>query len=153
MATTTLPLGTLATEFGMSRDVFRRILAEASVGPVDRRGGHPVYRLRDAFRAIQRQQDAASMPAHAKLALARATLAEDELRRRRGELCEVADVRDEMARLAKLFVQTIELIPDTLERECAASAAQLALIERALDRMRVSLYEQVTGGTAPTEAT
>lgn len=139
----TFTMGVLAAEFGLTRDVLRRILAEASVAPVGKNSGHPVYRLRDAFRAVQRQQQPEHLSPHGRLALARATLAEDELRIQHGQLCELSDVEREIAALFKLCANAFEIATDVLERDVGLSPAQAEQLERYLDSCREQLYAEV----------
>ncbi len=65
-------IGTFAAEFGLTRDVLRRIITEARVRSVGKRSGHPVYRLKDVYNAVVKEQDVDTMNPHARLALARA---------------------------------------------------------------------------------
>lgn len=139
-------LGTLATEFGVSRDVLRRIVSEASVAPTGKRRGHPVYRLRDVYRAILAQTSPEGMNPHARLALAKAQLAEDELRVRRGQLVEADDCADQFALLVKTFVRHVEALPDNLERNCGLPRPALERVERVIDELRDELYREVTNG-------
>ena len=124
--TLTAPLGTFAAELGMTRDVLRRILAEASVAPIGKRGGHPVYALRDVFQAVMAQHSPEELNPHARLALARALKAEDELRMRRGDLITRDDMRDTMAAAIKPMRQTLEVLPDVLERDAGLTPSQVA---------------------------
>lgn len=144
MAEVTLSLGILAAEFGMSRDVLRRVLSEAAVSPAAKKGGHPVYRLRDVYRAIQRQSDVEQLTPHARLALAKAVLAEDEIRVRRGELLERFEVEQEQARILRCVALFADTLPDVVERDVGLSAGQITRIERALDQMRESLHKALT---------
>lgn len=148
-STVELPLGTLAQEFSLSRDVLRRLLAEAGVTPSGKRSGHPVYRLRDVLQAVQRGQQTEQMSPYARHALAKALLAEDEIRLRRGELLERHDVEQEQARILRLVALNRDTLPDILERDAGLSAAQVAIVERVLDREREELYRALRGDDEP----
>src|SRR3990167_864546 len=137
--TLTATLGEFAAALSMTRDVLRRILAEAGVAPIGKRGGHPVYALRDVFHAVMAQHSPEELNPHARLALARALKAEDELRTRRGELFVRDDVREVFASAIKPVRQTIEVLPDILERDAGLTAAQVVACERALDALRETL--------------
>lgn len=139
-----LPLGTLAREFGFSRDVLRRVIAERSVAPAGRRGGHPIYRLADVFRAVAADGDPEQMSPHARLALARAIHTEDQIRARRRELLERTDVEQEMAAMLKVTAECFDTLPDILERDCGLAPAVLERVEASLDRAREELYQRLT---------
>jgi hypothetical protein len=138
-----LAVGVLSREFGLSRDVLRRILSEQSVAPAGQRGGHPVYRLADAFRAVVADGDPDRMSPHARLALARAIFTEDQIRHRRGELLERVDVEQEMAGMVKVVCQTFDALPDLIERDCGATPAVLSKMESCLDKARERLYQRL----------
>ena len=142
-----LPLGRLAAEFGMSRDILRRVLAESAVGPVGQRGGHPVYRLADAHRAVIAQSSPGELNPHSRLALARAIQTEDAIRARRRELLERADAEAEMAGIIKAAVQFAESLPDVMERDCNLTPAQVARMESLIDALREELYQRLTADT------
>jgi hypothetical protein len=131
-----------AAELRMSPNVLRLAVQESGAHPVDRRGGHPVYALFDIHRAIVTQHE--TLSPHSQLAKARALLAEDELRLRRGQLCEADDVAAVYAGLVKSAAQSYETIPDRVEREVGLNGKQAAALERVLDEAREELYREVT---------
>jgi len=138
-------LGALAAEFGMTRDVLRRVVSEAGVSPTGKRGGHPIYRLRDVFVAITKQSDGEHMNPHARFALARAIKTEDEIKTARRELVASHDVEQEVGRIFKIVVQGFETAADNLERDVGLSAKQAARLEKHFDEYRERLYRAVVG--------
>jgi len=136
-------LGALAAEFGMTRDVLRRVVSEAGVSPTGKRGGHPIYRLRDVFVAITKQSDGEHMNPHARFALARAIKTEDEIKTARRELVAAHDVEQTFGRLFKLCAQAFDTATDNLERDVGLSAKQAARLERHFDECRDRLREEV----------
>lgn len=142
--TVNLSIGTYAAEFGFSRDVMRRILADASVGPIGKRSGHPTYRLRDVYLAVIRQQDVDHLNPHARLAHVRAIKIEDEIKTRRGELIEAGDVEREMALLAMHVVRGFDTAVDNLERDVGISAQQAEYLEQHFDECREQLYRDIS---------
>lgn len=136
-----LSLGTAAAELCMTRDVLRRIVTEAGVQPTGARGGHPLYRLRDLYRAILSQGDGIDANPHSRLALARAIKTEDEIRVRRGDLVEVYEHERECALLAMAFCQWADTLPDLIERDIGASPLVIAKVERSIDDLRTRLAD------------
>lgn len=124
----------------MTRDVLRRIVTEEGVKPAGKRGGHPVYRLKDVYDAIESQRDPGNMNPYARLALAKAIKTEDEIRVRRRELLERTDVEATYGHLVQIVAQEYETLPDVLERDFGLTAQQAAGAERHCFKARESLY-------------
>jgi phage terminase Nu1 subunit (DNA packaging protein) len=140
-------IGTWAVEAGMTRDVLRRILSERGVQPAGKRGGHPVYRARDVIAALISNGEAADDPDKLKPWERKAHYqAEHEklrLQVERGELVPSIEVEQEMAAMAKRFIQTLDTLPDLIERDVGAHPALLERIERAIDKERETLFEDL----------
>lgn len=136
-------IGTYAIEFGLTRDVLRRILAEAQVKPDGKRGGHPVYRLRNVYAALLQQQQPEAMNPHARLALARAIESEDRTRKVRGELVEADDMARLVARLAMVCARGLESAADVAERDVGLTKTQIQFLEAHFDRVRNELAAEV----------
>lgn len=137
-------VGAFAAALGMGPDTLRRRLAAAGVQAFGKRGGRNVYKLSDVWRAVQPQDDDASgMRPHDRLSLARAVETEDRVRRQRGELCEAGDVERTMAGLASKFLRTAETLPDILERDAGLPPHAVALVEKAVDRLRYALADEL----------
>ena len=136
----------------MTRDVLRGILSAAAVQPIGKRSGHPLYRLKDVYRALLGQQSAATMNPHARLALARAEKVEDEIRVRRGELIESNHVEREFARLMMLVVQSFNTAVDVMERDIGLSTPQAVRLERHFDACRNRLHKEVVDDKKESQA-
>lgn len=143
-----LSISQLATEFAVSRNLIRAIISEAGVEPAKKRGGYGVYRLRDFTAAFMSRDERQHANPHHRLAAARATKIEDEIKVRRRELIEAFEHEQRVGHLAKVTVQMVETLTDALERECGITPRQAASIEQAIDRWRVRLYEKWTDDTA-----
>lgn len=50
----------------------------------------------------------------------------------------------ESARVAKLFAQTMDAIPDILERDCALTPTQVQRVESELDKLRTALADEMS---------
>jgi phage terminase Nu1 subunit (DNA packaging protein) len=66
-----------------------------------------------------------------------------KLAKEQGELIPADEVEDEMATIAKLVTETLETLPDILERDTGATPRQIAITERAIDRVRETLYSKL----------
>ena len=145
-------LGTFARELGFSRDVLRRIVSEAGISPVaTTRRQDPLYRLHDIFGAVLRDRDAELSPS-GRLSNARAQLAEDDLRVRRGELLDADDVAQAYGRLFKSVVRAFDIAVDCLERDTDLRPDQVVYLENHFDRVREQLAEEVRGGGGSTSS-
>jgi hypothetical protein len=158
-----LSLSALAREFGCARETLRKRLIAANVRPT--RGEAPpaqitidgtddapaatgeLYALRDAIRAWLAPSESGLDPqqldpfrrlSHYKAELERLKL-EAEMR----ELIPSADVEQEMARILKIIAQLLDTLPDIIERDCGATADQVKRIERAIDDVRESLFNEL----------
>ncbi len=136
-------IGVFATEFGISRDVLRRILSEAGVAPAGQRSGNPVYRVRDVYQAVTASNPPENMSPHSKLAAVRAIKVEDEIKQSRGELLDAGDVERMYGALFMRVTHAFETSIDTLERDVGLSAAQAARLEKHFDDCREQLYLEI----------
>ena len=127
----------------MSRDVLRRVVAEAGVKPAGKRGGHPVYRLKDVYDAIEADRDTDRMNPYARHALAKAILAEDEIRVRRGELLESHDVEYQFGQVFKLVALAYETATDCCERDAGLTRQQATYLDEFFNKQRENLYKAV----------
>lgn len=139
----------LAEETGFDRDTVTKRLTVAKVKPSGKKGGHPVYRLKEALKAIYAfadedggidpdklepfQRKAHYQAEHEKL----------KLQVERGELVPRIASEQEMARVVKIMVRAFDTIPDKIERDCGAPALVVERVERELDAARESIYEQI----------
>ncbi len=69
----------------------------------------------------------------------RLRLAEEE-----GELVPAAEVEDQIAGLVKLLVQTLDTLPDLLERDVAISPDAIARAQEIVDALRQDMYDKVS---------
>jgi hypothetical protein len=142
---THLSIRALADELGVDRDTVSRRLTAASVKPSGKRGGYPVYRLKDVIKAVLSsgedggidpdrlepfQRKAHYQAEHEKIAL----------ERERGELVPVMEIERAYGLIFTTFAQAMDTLPDLLERDAAATPMQLVEIEKVIDRTREELY-------------
>lgn len=145
-----LSIGSLAAEFGMKRETVAKRIADARLTPSGKRGGYPVYRLKDVLPALTgsidgdgredpERLDPYRRQAHYKAALDRLKL-EQETR----ELIPRIECEQEQARILRIVALALDTLPDVVERDCGGTAAQVQRIERAVDECREALYGELS---------
>lgn len=131
-----------ATHLGTTRDTLRKRLVEAGATASGKRGGHPVYTLSVVLRAVL---SGAGADPFRRRAERQSELLEMKLAVERGELIPRDEVRETFAEAFKPIRQTLETLPDILERDAALTPQQVAACEKAIDKLREELHQQVTG--------
>lgn len=149
-------ISTLAGEFKMGRDTVSRRLEQAGVGPADTIKGSPVYRLRDACKAIlgvtgiaigvstpivDQQFDPAQLPPQDRLAWMRSETERLKVETAKGELVPVAVHEAQIAAVIKRTVMVLATLPDRLEREAGLSTAAVDRAVIVCDAARAEYYE------------
>jgi hypothetical protein len=138
----------LSEETGKTRETISRKLAAAKVPPSGEVRKLAVYRLRDALRALYLGLDDGSidpdkLDPHSRHAHYKAEREKQSLATDAGELILREAYRDEVARVAKLVSQSLDAIPDLLERDCALTPEQVMRVQRELDKLRESLASEL----------
>lgn len=157
----TVSISTIATEFRMDRGTVSRRLDAAGVAPVDQVRGYPVFRLRDAVKAIfglsterrldpdgAEPADPSGLPPGERLAWYRSEDARLDVETKKRQLIPASEFETEIAKGFKLLVQMLDTLSDRLERECGLSPAQSALVQDATDKIREELYRDQVGTEA-----
>lgn len=136
----------LAALIDVDRDTVRSALARSALVPAGKRGGHPVYDLRDALRAMfarRGEADPETLTPIDRRALADARIKELELAKRRGELLPREDVRQAAAEAFQVVAQALRSIPDNLERSAGIDPEQAAAVERVIDGISERLADDL----------
>jgi hypothetical protein len=138
----------LSEETGRTRETIARKLAAGNVPPSGYVRKQPVYRLRDALEVLYTLDESGardpdklephSRHSHYKAEREKLALAADA-----GEYIPREDYRDEVARVAKLVAQSLDAIPDLLERDCAATPPMIVRVQDELDKLREQLAQQL----------
>jgi hypothetical protein len=122
----------------------RRKLDDARVAPAGERGGHPVYRLRDAIEAWGlTRTDPSTMDPVQRRAHYQAELEQIELQTKKRELIPRIEVEQEEARRAKIITQVLDTLPDVLERDCGLAPVVVSRIEQCIDAVRAELADRI----------
>lgn len=144
-----LSISQLAGETGFDRATVRKRLSEAGVKPAGKRGGYPVYRLKDVLPVLYHQQDGEFDPDKLKPfernAWYKAEREKLHLQLERGDVVPALEVERKFAALFKALVQGLETLPDVLERDVGATPLQLTKIEKHLDEIRNALVTEIEG--------
>jgi hypothetical protein len=141
-----LSIRQLSLETGIGRDAIRHRLTAANVRPSGQRGGHAVYRLRDALPAIylagaDGEVDPDRLPPHERRAFYQGAHEKMRVQMMAGELIPRMEVERTFARAYKTMAQFLETLPDVLERSTASTPEQLRRLEASIDQLREELYE------------
>ena len=142
-----LSLSALSREFSTTRETLRKRLASQGINPTGTRSGYPVYRLRDALQAWigcpESGFDPDALDPFKRRAHYQGEHEKLKLEIERGLLVPVIEVEQEMAALLKIVAETLDGLPDMIERDAGVSSAVLILVERLLDNCRNQLYERL----------
>jgi hypothetical protein len=146
-----LSIARLAAEFAMARETVSKRLAQANVKPDGKRGGYPVYRLRDACPALLDPQafdedgnpDPRTLPPDKRNAWYQSESRRLDLEMRARQLIPAAEVEGEFADLVKDIVQFLDTLGDQLERDCNLSPEQVDAMNASIARQRQSAYERM----------
>jgi len=138
-------------ETGLDRDTLTKRIRVAGLVPSGKRGGYPVYRLRDLLKAAYTTDEDGGLDPdklrpferHAHYKAEKEKLAVEQ---ERGELIPRIEVEQEQARIAKIVAHGLETLPDVLERDCALAPEVVARMERHIDAVRERMYAELTEG-------
>lgn len=140
---------------GRTRETVSRRLDEAGLQPAAKRGGWPVYKLRDVWHVMVRGgtagggDDPDKLDPHSRRAHYQAEQAKRNLDIEARRLLRAEDVEEEVARRDKLVATTLDTIPDVLERDCGLTAAQIDVVEKHLDKLRTALADTIQSTEEP----
>ena len=145
-----LSVSQIASEFGMARPTVSKRLDAAGIKPSDRRGGHPVYRMRDVIRIFvdtpQHSGDGAEFvdPMRMRPTDRRAWFQSENERlkfeQEQGRLIPAGEVEAEMAEVAKIVTRALETLPDRLERDMRTPAAVVDYVAQHCRAIREELH-------------
>lgn len=121
---------------GDPTSITRRVVA-AGFAPVLERAGHKFYRIGDLFRAFVKENEFQR----------RARVQADEIELRvatsKGDLVPRHDVEQGVASLLKVVAETLDSLPDIIERDAGATPQQLSRVESVLDTARNELHTRL----------
>lgn len=143
-----LSINRLSQLTGMARETIARRIQ--GIRPAGQRAGHPVYHLRDVGPAIYGEPASAASDPNELSANERDRWYASELKRLEyeqelGQLLKAEEVRSAWADALKAIMLALDTLTDVLERDAGLSPEQTAVIQRTVDRMRASLYRDLTG--------
>ncbi len=144
-----MSLRQIAEETGLDRDTVQKRIAAANIVPSGKRGGHPVYRLKDCIKAVmltdeEGRTDPDKLEPYQRQAHYKAELDRLKLEQETRELIPRIEVEQEQARIMRSMSLTLDTLPDVIERDCGVGAETLARIERSIDECRENLYKELS---------
>ena len=138
----------LARIYGRHRQTVSKMLADMGAAPVEKRAGHPVYRLGDVteLRGDSPLPKAGELNPEELPPKDRKDWYQGEserlsIEREKGQLVPIDEVRREMAFLAKALVNELDNIPDILERDCNLDGESRERVQQIIDAARMRMHE------------
>jgi len=137
----------IARAFGLHRNTVSARLRDSSIQPVSRKGNAPLYALADIGPALfsGRGVGGSTISPDEMDPQSRRAWYQSENERLKFETDQrhlIPD--DEMAReqavLMKAVANSMDSLPDVLERECGMTGAQLELVQTVIDSIRETMY-------------
>ena len=144
-----LSVTAFSREFSVTRETATKRIADAGLKPTSKRGGYPVYRLKELFKAVYQSVDGGVDPDRLdpfqRKAHYQAEHEKLQLETERGQLVPAIEAEARYAEQAKIMAECLETLPDILERDCGATPLFVAKIEKRLDTVRDELYRKLAG--------
>ena len=144
-------LSQLSEAFGPARETVSKRLKASGVHSSRKRGGHDVFHIAEAARAIlagempsyDGVEDPDKLPPKERLDYFKGENEKKKFLADSGQLVPADEVRIEMANIMKICLRTIETLPDILELKCSLDAEGVQVVQSACDRTREDLAEQL----------
>ena len=143
-----LSIRAYAEESSGDRETITKRIRAASISPSGKRGGHPVYRLRDLMRAAymtteEGELDPDRLEPFKRHAFYKAEREKLQVQVERGELLSSLAVEQRFAGVFKDIAEFCDTVTDVLERDCGLSGPQVVKVEERIDQLREQLYTKV----------
>ena len=144
---THLSVRAFCEEFERDRETIAKRVRELELVPSGKKGGYPVYRLRDLAKTLGTGEgfDPDKLRPFERHAHYKAELDKIKLETERRELVPRLEHEAELARAFKHVARTFDVLPDVVERDAGAGPLAVARIERVLDEARTELHRQLCG--------
>ncbi|MFN7782292.1 MAG: DUF1441 family protein [Lysobacterales bacterium] len=142
----------IAELLGMDRKTVSKRLLDANVPQAGKRDGYPVYDGRQACEACLLPQTLAGEdgpldPRQMKPMDRRAWFQSERerisLEADARQLIPAGEVESEMAEVVRSFVQFLDTLPDSLERDVGLTAEQVDAVNKSIAKQRGALYAQL----------
>lgn len=141
----------LAICFQIARETVRVRLSAASVIAAGELGGHAVYHIHDAARAILSSesgpafeaQDPAKMKPKDRLDYFRAETERLSYEEKQRQVIPVAQYRTEFARVIKILSAGLDSVPDKIEQKCSLEPEVTEQIEVVIDSIRNDMADEI----------
>lgn len=132
----------------MDRRTVTRRIEDGGVKPAGSKGGFPVYELKTVGPALFGQvmvggADPNDMPPNERRAWYQSENERLKFEQQMNQLVPMHDVRREMSQMAKGMANTLDSLPDILERDCGLSAEALDRVQDVIDAQREQMYLRI----------
>lgn len=131
----------------IARETIARYVSEAGLKPCGERHSHPIFKpsemLACIYRGPENAVDPDGMRPFERKAHYQAEHEKLRLQVERGELVPSIEVEQEVAAIVKRFAQGLDAMPDLIERDVGVHPVLLSRIERAIDQLRESIYQDL----------
>lgn len=138
----------IARCFRVSRDTVSRRIKARGIQPVGERLGYPVFDLADVAELIddhpELSGDPEQMPPRERRDWYEGERVRLEVQELKGELVRIDQYRAEMARILKSLADTLETLPDELERQAGLTPHQAERLISVLDAERSRLADRLS---------
>lgn len=145
----------LAEMFGHTRETIGKKIKESGVKPCSKRGGYPVYNLRDvaeftggAFVADQTpfdQCDPDKLPPKDRDSWFASELKRKKLEKEDGFLLDKNDTHEKLSELFKKVALSLDTLADVLERDIGLSPELIDKVNEVCDNTREELVNNIIG--------
>ena len=138
-----------ATRYSDVLKIDRRVVAQGlNAAPSQTVKGRQVWHVRDGMPAIFRRVlgvESSDVPAHPRDRLDHYRAERERLRleQETGSLIPAAEVESVTAEAMKTLAQTLDTLPDVLERDAGISGEAVQIVQRVIDSARESMYSDV----------
>lgn len=151
----TVSISTIAREFGMDRATVARRFSDSGIKPNDKVNGYPVYRLRDAVKAIlcipidsdgangNGDFDPTKLPPTERRAWMQSENDYLKMLKEKKQLIPAEVHEKEMTDMVKIVVQLLASLPDRLERECSLGIEVVERVVTACDQLRAEFHAEM----------
>lgn len=141
-----LSISQIASELGMSRNTVARRIEDRGIRADGRRGGYPVYRLRDLgpimFGAAVSPEDESGRPDPNRMApqdrRAHYQAENEKLKFEQdcGQLILASEVHGQMAQIAKIVTRFLATLPDVFERDTRCPTSYTEHLDKLVRKIR-----------------
>lgn len=141
-----LSASAISLEFGLATATVKKRLIDAGLQETGKNRGNPIYRLKDVIKILLNpdgETDPNTLGPQERKAWYQSEKDRIIVEEKQGELIPVDQHRDALADVIKITVQTLDLLPDILERDCDLTPTQIEKMIELTDQVRNHWADQI----------